>query len=92
MITKGVRDIRGVRSLNTRPGPITESSGFLQLYQLAAEQENLLKKIAWVKQQKDQTEKRLSEITHAMHAVEEKAKRGLVSNVPSGLCRVFIKY
>lgn len=79
MITRGVSDLRGIRSLNTRPGPITESIGLLKLYQLAAEKDNVLKKLAWVKRQQDQAEKRLAEITRAMQALqqvlEEKARR-----------------
>lgn len=96
MITKGVSDIRGVRSLNTRPCPITESSGLLKLYQLAAEKDNLLKKLEWVKRQKDQTEKRLSEIVHVMHAVkktvEERAKREPTLDANPRLRNAFIKY
>ncbi len=96
MITKGASAIRGIRSLNTRPGPITESSGLLKLHQLAAEKENLMKKLEWIQAQKDQTEKRLSEIAHAMHAVEktieERAKRESASNSNSGVRSTFIKY
>ena len=96
MITRGVSDIRGIRSLNTRPGPITESRGLLKLYQLAAEKDNLMKKLAWVKQQEDQTEKRLSEIAHAMHTVkktvEERAKREPASDSHAGFRGTFIKY
>jgi hypothetical protein len=71
MIIKGASQLRGVRSLNTRPGPLTESTGFLKLHQLAAEKENLLKKLAWIQGQKNQAEKRLAEIAHAMNAVEQ---------------------
>jgi hypothetical protein len=96
MIPKGVSDIRGMRSLNTRPGPITESSGLLKLYQLAAEKDNLMKKREWAKRQQDQTEKRLAEIAYSMHAikrtVEEKAVRESSSNSASGLSRTFIRY
>ncbi|HLQ28199.1 MAG TPA: hypothetical protein VK140_03060 [Ktedonobacteraceae bacterium] len=96
MITKGASDIRGIRSLNTRPGPITESNGLLRLYQLAAEKDNLLKKLEWVKCQKDQTEKRLSEVAHTMHAVkkivEERAKREPISNSHAGFRSTFITY
>ena len=96
MITKGVSDIRGIHSLNTRPGPITESSGLLKLYQLAAEKDNLLKKLEWVKRQKDQTEKRLSEIVHAMHTVkktvEERSKREPTLDANPRLLNAFIKY
>jgi hypothetical protein len=96
MIIKGASNIKGIRSLNTRPGPITESKGLLKLYLLAAEKDNLGKKLEWVKQQKDQTEKRLSEIAHTMHAVkktvEERAKREPISHSTSELRRTLIKY
>ena len=96
MITKGASDIRGIRSLNTRPGPITESSGLLKLYQLSAEKDNLKKKLEWVKRQEDQAKKRLSEIVHAMHTVkkivEEKSKKEPTLNSNPGLRGAFIKY
>ncbi len=92
MITRGASDIRGIRSLNTRPGPITERSGFLKLYQLATEKDNLLRKVAWVRRQKDQTEKRLSEIAYVMHAVEERTKRELASSSHSEFRSTFIEY
>ena len=96
MLIKGASQIRGLRSLNTRPGPITESSGLLKLHQLAAEKESLMKKLEWIEAQKDQTEKRLSEIAHAMHAVEktieERAKRESVSDSHAGFRSTFIKY
>ncbi len=96
MITKGASDIRGVRSLNTRPGPITVSRGFLKLYQLAAEKDNLMKKLEWVKRQDDQTKRRLSEIAHGMHTmkkvVEEKARKEPVLNSNSGFSGMSIKY
>ncbi len=96
MITRGVSDIRGMRGLNTRPGPMTESSGLLQLYRLAAEKDNLLKKLAWIRRQKDQTEKRLSEIASTMQAVkkvvEDKANRELVSNAHPEGRRTLIEY
>lgn len=96
MITKGVSDIKGVRSLNTRPGPITVSKGFLKLYQLSAEKENLMKKLEWVNRQSDQAKRRLSEIVHGMHTmkrvVEEKAKKEPVLNSNSGFRGMSIKY
>ena len=96
MITKGVSDIRGVRSLNTRPGPVTVSKGFLKLYQLSAEKENLMKKLEWVNRQSDQAKRRLSEITHGIHTmkrvVEEKAKKEPTPNSNYGLRSMFIKY
>jgi len=96
MITKGVSDIKGVHSLNTKPGPITESSGHLKLYQLAAERDNLMKKLVWVKQQGDRTKRRLSEIAHGMHmmkrVVEERSKRESTLNANPGLRNAFIRY
>ena len=96
MITKGVSDIRGIRSLNTRPGPITESSGLLKLYQLSAEKENLMKKLEWVNRQNDQAKRRLSEITHGMHmmkrVIEEKAKIEPALNSNCGSRSMSIKY
>ena len=96
MLIKGASQIRGLRSLNTRPGPITESSGLLKLHQLAAEKESLMKKLEWIKGQKEQTEKRLSEITFMMQAVEkqveEKTRRELVSNAQAGFRKPSLKY
>ncbi len=96
MKIRGVSEIRGVRGLNTRPGPITESSGLLKLHQLAAEKENLIKKLDWIQGQKNQTEKRLAEIGRAMdaveQAVEQRAKREPVSTSPAGFHGTFIKY
>lgn len=96
MITKGVSALRGVHSLNTRPGPITESSGLLKLHLLASEKENLVKKLTWIQGQKEQTEKRLAEIASAMstveQAVEEEAKRQPGSTSYSGCRSTFIKY
>jgi predicted nuclease with TOPRIM domain len=96
MITKGVSHIGGIRSLQSRPGQNTESGRLLKLHQLAAEKENLMKKLAWIKGQQDQTEKRLSEIALAMQAIEEKAgkkaKREPVSHTQTGLRKTFIEY
>jgi hypothetical protein len=96
MKIRGVSEIRGVRSLNTRPGPITESSGLLKLHQLAAEKENLIKKLDWIQGQKNQTEKRLAEIGRAMdvveQAVEQRAKREPVSTSPVCFHGTSIKY
>lgn len=96
MITKGVSHIGGIRSLHTRLGPNTQSSGLLKLHQLAAEKESLMKKLEWIKGQKEQTEKRLSEITFMMQAVEkqveEKTRRELVSNAQAGFRKPSLKY
>ncbi len=96
MLTRGVSDIRGIRGLNTRPGPMTESSGLLKLYRLAAEKDNLLKKLSWVRRQQDQTDKRLSEIASAMQkvkkVVEDKATKELISNSHPELRHTRIEY
>jgi hypothetical protein len=96
MRAKGISNIRGMRSLNTKPGPITESKELSKLYRLAAEKDNLMEKLEWVKRQKDQTEKRLSEIEHAMHAIrktaEERTKRESTSNSHSGFRSTIVKY
>jgi hypothetical protein len=75
MIAKGVGEVRGIHSLNTRPGPLTESKAFLRLYQLVAEKDNLKKKFEWVRLQGNQTERRLYEIAHMIHAVEVRAEK-----------------
>jgi hypothetical protein len=92
MLTRGVSDIRGMRGLNTRPGLISESAGFLRLYQLAAEKNHLMKKLAWVKRQKDQTERRLSEIAHAIHSFEKMAETEPASNTDAGFRSTLITY
>lgn len=96
MITKGVSDIRGVRGLHTRPGPMTESSGLLKLYRLAVEKDGLLKKQAWVRRQQEQTEKRLAEIAAAMQAVrqvvEERNAQGPFSPARSEARRTLVEY
>ena len=97
MIPKGVSDIKGVRSLlNTGSGPVTVSKGFLKLYQLSAEKENLMKKLEWVNRQSDRAKRRLAEIIHGMHVmkrvVEEKAKKEPIPNSSYGLRGMSIKY
>lgn len=96
MITKGVSHIGGIRSIQSRPGQITESGGLLKMHQLAVEKESLLKKLAWIKGQKDQTEKRLSEIALTMQAIEKRtehiAKRESLSSTPTQFRNAFIEY
>ena len=96
MIIKGASAIKGIRSLNTRPGPVTESGGLLKLHQLAAEKENLLKKLEWIQAQKDQTERRLTEIARAMRSVEKtigaRTKRESAPNSHSATHSTFITY
>jgi hypothetical protein len=96
MLTRGVNDLKGTRSLNTRPGAITESKGLLRLYQLSIEKDNLLKKLEGVKRQKEQTEKRLSEIARTTYTVksiiEERTKKEPASNTHPGVRGTFIQY
>jgi hypothetical protein len=92
MIIKGVSDIRGMRDVNTRPGPLRESDAFLVLYKLSAEKNHLLKKLQWVRRQKDQTEQRLSEIAHTVHTVESKRKRVSIPNTRPEFRSAFIEY
>ncbi len=96
MITRGVSDIKGIRRANTRPGPITESSGLLKLYLLATEKNNVQKRLNWVGRQKDQAEKRLSEIAHTMQAVkkivEEQANKEQTSSPLARSHTTFIEY
>jgi hypothetical protein len=75
MIIRGVSDIRRIRGVSTRTGPLKESDALLELYQLATEKDHLMKKLQWVRRQKDQTEKRLSEIAYMVHTVEKRRKR-----------------
>jgi hypothetical protein len=92
MIIKGVSDIRGMRDVNTRPGPLRESDAFLVLYKLAAEKNHLLKKLQWVRRQKDQAEQRLSEIAHTVYTVESKRKRVSIPNTRPEFRGAFIEY
>jgi hypothetical protein len=75
MMTRGVSDIKGLHSLTTAVGQLTERKGYLKLYQLAAEKDNLHRKLEWVWRQKGQTEERLSEIIRTMRTVEERMRR-----------------
>jgi hypothetical protein len=75
MTARGIGDIRGIRSVHTRPGPLTESRGFLKLYQLATEKEHVMKKLAWASRQSRQAETRLSEIQREIQLIEGRAKR-----------------
>jgi hypothetical protein len=96
MRTRGIGDIRGIRSLKTRPGPTTESNGLLKLYQLAVEKDNLRKKLERIERQKDQTERRLSAIVHTMHmiekTIEERADRESASSPDASFRSTLIKY
>jgi hypothetical protein len=92
MIIKGVSDIRGMRDVKTRPGPLRESDALLALYQFAAEKDHLMKKLLWVRRQKDQTEKRLSEIAYTAHTIEHRRKKESTSTPHSEFRSAFIEY
>jgi len=93
---KGPSDIKGLRSLHTRPGPITESSKLLRLYQLSVEKDSITKKLERIKQQKVQTENRLAEITSAIHnsihLLEEATKRQANFHSAANVRRTYIEY
>jgi len=92
MIARGVSDIKGVHSLNAQPGPLTESKRHLNLYRLAIEKENLMRRLAWSRRRKGQIERRLSEIVFMMQAIEERAKRESGSKSDSEFRSAFIRY
>lgn len=92
MIIKGAGDIKGIRSMNTRPGAITEKRGFLKLYQLAAEKDNLQRKALWARRQQEQTEKRLFEIAYGMHVVDQSIARAPNANAHAEFRSTFIEY
>jgi hypothetical protein len=75
MVIKGINVIRGIRGIRTMPGPISESSIILELYQLSTEKEHLMKKIQWIRLQEEQAEKRFSQIERTIHIVEKKTAR-----------------
>lgn len=92
MIIKGANDIRGIRGLHTKPGPLRESDALLELYQLSAEKDHLLKKLQWVRRQKDQTETRLSEIAHATHIIEKRRHNKSIATSYSEVHSTFLEY
>jgi hypothetical protein len=80
MVSRGVGDIKGLHSLTTAVGQLTERKGYLKLYQLAAEKDSLRRKLEWVWRQKGQTEGRLCEIVRTMRTVEDRMRRELVAD------------
>lgn len=94
MVTRGVSDIKGLHSLTTAVGRLTERKGYLKLYQLAAEKDNLGRKLEWVWRQKGQSEERLCEIVRTMHIVEERMRREVVADadVSARLRQRFLRY
>ena len=96
MVPKGAGSIRGVHSLNTRPGAQSQSDILRRMYILACEEEHLKKKTEWLKRQKDQTLRRLGEIWHAMgflkNRVSEKEKEMMKGNPGGKFNSVPLKY
>lgn len=75
MIPKGTGDVRSLRSLNTRPGPITEGDAFRRLYLLACEKSGLEKKKRFGERQVRQASKRLGEVKMQMMKLGGAAKK-----------------
>lgn len=75
MIPKGAGSIRGVHSLNTRPGAQKQSDILRRMYILACEEDHLKKKIEWIKSQKDQTLRRLGEVWHALGFLKSRVSK-----------------
>lgn len=101
MIPKGTGDIRNLRSLNTRPGPVTEGDAFRRLYLLACEKFGLEKKKRFGERQARQAAKRLAEVKMQMmklRGVSEKFKGGnpeetaFVANPKSEVKRTSLGY
>lgn len=86
MIPKGLNDIRGIRSLNTRPGPVKENDAFRSLYLLACEKASLEKRKRLGERQIRQASRRLGEVKMQMmkmRGVAEKFKGGNPGEVAS---------
>lgn len=96
MIPKGAGSIRGVHSLNTRPGAQSQPDILRRMYILACEEEHLKNKTEWLKRQKDQTVRRLGEIGHALgflkNRVSEKEKETMKGNSGGNFNSVPLKY
>lgn len=74
MITKGASSIRGVHSVNSRPGPLDEPSALRRLYLLSCEKSGLIKRKYLFGQWLRQAQKRLGEIHLAMSKVKATAE------------------
>lgn len=62
MIPKGTGDIRGIFTINTRPGPMTEKDVVLRLYKLASQKANFQKKKEWAERQRTQAIRHLIDV------------------------------
>lgn len=97
MIPKGAGSIRGLHSLNTRPGSQKQSDVLRRMFILACEEEHLKNKTEWLKRQKDQAARRLSEVWHALNSLKgriEKKQKEMVkgANSEKNFSRVALKY
>ena len=84
MLIKGAGSIRSLHSINTRPGAQTQSEVLRRMYVLACEEEHLKKKTEWLKNQNDQTLRRLGEIGRATgflkNMISEKVNEAVKGN------------
>lgn len=97
MLPKGSGSIRGLHSINTRPGAQTRSEILRRMYLLACEEGHLERKTEWLKRQKEQTQRRLGEIWHALGflkvGLEKKEKKmSKPENRDANLHAVALKY
>lgn len=74
MIPKGASSIRGVHSVNSRPGPLDEPSALRRLYLLSCEKSGLIKRKRLLKQWLQQAQKRLGEILIGMSKIKAVAE------------------
>lgn len=75
MISKGLSDIRGIRSLNTHPGPVKENDAFRRLYFLACERASLEKRKRLGERQTRQASRRLGEVKMQMMKMRSVAEK-----------------
>lgn len=97
MIPKGAGSIRSLHSLNTRPGSQKHSDILRRMYILACEEEHLKNKTEWLKRQKEQAKRRLSEIWRALSFLKARVEKKQEKMVEEGnpgknFHRVTLKY
>ena len=96
MIPKGAGSMRGLHSLNTRPGAQSQPDILRRMYILACEEKHLENKTEWLKRQKDQTLRRLGEIWNVMgflkSKVSEKEKETIKGNLGGKFNSVPLRY
>jgi len=84
MIPKGIGDIRASRSINTRPGPLTEKDLLLRLYKLASQKANFQKKKEWAERQRTQAIRHLIDIQREIGKLKKSAIEKIGSLVKPG--------